>query len=209
VRARRSARTRRHAPPAPAPARRKRDPSSAPKSGDRVPYVIIRAAKGERRAAVCLRPHSQGRCLRHARLPEGRGPDLRAGGRWALGALAAIRWFSPGGADADIPIDTQYYLENQLKQPLTRLFEPVLGEAKIKSLFGAECSQPRPQLTRGACTQRAITPATSRSQRQRRAAWWRCVAAPPAPRGANHTARAVREKDGAMRGLQSAASGGR
>jgi DNA polymerase delta subunit 1 len=30
----------------------------------------------------------------------------------------------------DIPIDTNYYLENQLKQPLTRLFEPILGDAR-------------------------------------------------------------------------------
>eukprot|EP00475_Leptophrys_vorax_P031536 TRINITY_DN4777_c0_g2_i1.p1 TRINITY_DN4777_c0_g2~~TRINITY_DN4777_c0_g2_i1.p1 ORF type:complete len:838 (+),score=202.62 TRINITY_DN4777_c0_g2_i1:254-2515(+) len=30
----------------------------------------------------------------------------------------------------DIPIDTQYYLENQLKLPLTRLFEPILGDAR-------------------------------------------------------------------------------
>jgi DNA polymerase elongation subunit (family B) len=49
-----------------------------------------------------------------------------------------------GAVPADIPIDTQYYLENQLKQPLTRLFEPVLGEAKIKSLFGtAHCTRAR------------------------------------------------------------------
>ena len=29
-----------------------------------------------------------------------------------------------------LPIDTSYYLENQLKQPLARLFEPILGDAK-------------------------------------------------------------------------------
>lgn len=30
----------------------------------------------------------------------------------------------------DIPIDTQYYLEHQLKLPLERLFEPILGNTK-------------------------------------------------------------------------------
>lgn len=34
-----------------------------------------------------------------------------------------------------IPIDTNYYLENQLRKPLTRIFEPILGEGKVESLF--------------------------------------------------------------------------
>lgn len=33
----------------------------------------------------------------------------------------------------NIPIDTKYYLENQLSNPLMRIFEPVLGE-KAQSL---------------------------------------------------------------------------
>lgn len=28
----------------------------------------------------------------------------------------------------NIPIDTKYYLENQLSKPLIRIFEPILGE---------------------------------------------------------------------------------
>ncbi|VDD80869.1 unnamed protein product [Mesocestoides corti] len=32
-----------------------------------------------------------------------------------------------------VPIDAKYYLENQLANPLMRLFEPILGEAKAKS----------------------------------------------------------------------------
>lgn len=28
----------------------------------------------------------------------------------------------------NIPIDTKYYLENQLSKPLLRIFEPILGE---------------------------------------------------------------------------------
>jgi DNA polymerase delta subunit 1 len=37
----------------------------------------------------------------------------------------------------NIPIDTKYYLENQLANPLKRLFEPILGD-KVSSLFSGE-----------------------------------------------------------------------
>lgn len=33
----------------------------------------------------------------------------------------------------NIPIDTNYYLENQLSKPLQRIFEPILGD-KVNSL---------------------------------------------------------------------------
>lgn len=33
----------------------------------------------------------------------------------------------------NIPIDTNYYLENQLSKPLMRIFEPILGD-KTSSL---------------------------------------------------------------------------
>ena len=36
--------------------------------------------------------------------------------------------------DNNIPIDTKYYLENQLSNPLQRIFEPILGERKAQSL---------------------------------------------------------------------------
>ena len=32
-----------------------------------------------------------------------------------------------------MPIDTEYYLENQLSKPLLRIFEPILGERKAES----------------------------------------------------------------------------
>ncbi|TGZ65787.1 hypothetical protein CRM22_005695 [Opisthorchis felineus] len=35
----------------------------------------------------------------------------------------------------NVPIDTKYYLENQLANPLLRIFEPILGEAKAKSVL--------------------------------------------------------------------------
>ena len=35
----------------------------------------------------------------------------------------------------NVPIDTKYYLENQLAKPLIRIFEPILGETKARSLL--------------------------------------------------------------------------
>ena len=32
-----------------------------------------------------------------------------------------------------VPIDTEYYLENQLSKPLMRIFEPILGDTKAQS----------------------------------------------------------------------------
>ncbi|KAG9481511.1 hypothetical protein GDO78_010637 [Eleutherodactylus coqui] len=41
----------------------------------------------------------------------------------------------------NIPIDTQYYLEQQLAKPLLRIFEPILGETKAESvLLSAVCN---------------------------------------------------------------------
>lgn len=37
--------------------------------------------------------------------------------------------------DNNLPIDTKYYLENQLSKPLMRIFEPILGD-KAGSLLG-------------------------------------------------------------------------
>lgn len=39
----------------------------------------------------------------------------------------------------NIPIDTKYYLENQLSNPLLRIFEPILGEAKATSVLLSKC----------------------------------------------------------------------
>ncbi|EER42060.1 DNA polymerase delta catalytic subunit [Histoplasma capsulatum H143] len=38
----------------------------------------------------------------------------------------------------NIPIDTKYYLDNQLAKPLTRIFEPILGEKKAGQLLTGE-----------------------------------------------------------------------
>ena len=36
----------------------------------------------------------------------------------------------------NIPIDNRYYLENQLWNPIMRIFEPILGEQKATELLG-------------------------------------------------------------------------
>ena len=38
----------------------------------------------------------------------------------------------------NIPIDTKYYLDNQLAKPLERIFEPILGEKKASQLLTGE-----------------------------------------------------------------------
>lgn len=76
---------------------RKRDAGSAPNLGDRVPYVIIKAAKG---VAAYMKSEDPIFVLEN-----------------------------------NIPIDTQYYLEQQLSKPLLRIFEPILGESKAESIL--------------------------------------------------------------------------
>lgn len=39
-----------------------------------------------------------------------------------------------------LPIDTQYYLEQQLAKPLLRIFEPILGEGRAESVLLREWS---------------------------------------------------------------------
>ena len=67
--------------------------------GDRVAYVIIRAAKG---AAAYEKAEDPIYVLEN-----------------------------------NIPIDTKYYLDNQLKNPLLRIFEPILKDAEAQ-LFSGE-----------------------------------------------------------------------
>uniref|UniRef100_A0A452GR66 DNA polymerase n=1 Tax=Gopherus agassizii TaxID=38772 RepID=A0A452GR66_9SAUR len=76
---------------------RRRDPGSAPSLGDRVPYVIVSAAKG---VAAYLKSEDPIYVLEN-----------------------------------NMPIDTQYYLEQQLAKPLLRVFEPILGEGRAESVL--------------------------------------------------------------------------
>ncbi|KAI4317080.1 hypothetical protein L6164_024989 [Bauhinia variegata] len=78
---------------------RKRDAATAPNVGDRVPYVIIKAAKG---------------------------------------AKAYERSEDPIYVlENNIPIDPQYYLENQISKPILRIFEPILKNASKELLHGS------------------------------------------------------------------------
>ncbi|XP_024377945.1 DNA polymerase delta catalytic subunit isoform X3 [Physcomitrium patens] len=78
---------------------RKRDAATAPNVGDRVPYVIIKAAKGAKAYEKSEDP------------------------------IYVL--------ENNIPIDPQYYLENQLSKPLLRLFDPILKNASKELLHGS------------------------------------------------------------------------
>ncbi|KAF2822289.1 hypothetical protein CC86DRAFT_358493 [Ophiobolus disseminans] len=79
---------------------KKRDAGSAPALGDRVAYVMVKAASGARNFEKSEDP------------------------MWVL--------------ENNLPIDTKYYLDNQLAKPLGRIFEPILGEKKANSLLTGE-----------------------------------------------------------------------
>jgi DNA polymerase delta subunit 1 len=71
---------------------RKRDPATAPNIGDRVPFVIIKAAKGAKAYEKAEDP------------------------------IYAL--------EHNLPIDVQHYLDHQLSQPLLRIFQPLMKNAK-------------------------------------------------------------------------------
>jgi len=80
---------------------KKRDPKSAPRSGDRVAYVVVAGAAGSKvyeRAEDPLYAQAQ-----------------------------------------ELPIDPEYYIEQQLRLPLLRIFEPCVGgdPAKVDSMLFA------------------------------------------------------------------------
>ncbi|GLT25096.1 hypothetical protein SLA2020_002480 [Shorea laevis] len=78
---------------------RKRDAATAPNVGDRVPYVIVKAAKGAKAYEKSEDP------------------------------IYVL--------ENNIPIDPNYYLENQISKPLLRIFEPILKNAEKELLKGS------------------------------------------------------------------------
>jgi DNA polymerase elongation subunit (family B) len=93
---------------------RQRDAGSAPALGDRVAYVIVKGIKG-------IFPHILVLCVEFTV-------------SISPGAAAYEKSEDPLYVlENNIPIDTKYYLENQLSKPLMRIFEPILGE-KANSL---------------------------------------------------------------------------
>lgn len=102
---------------------RKRDAGSAPNLGDRVPYVIIKAAKG---AAAYMKSEVWKLTSPAVRVPfftSDNNPDSST----FQDPIYVL--------ENNIPIDTQYYLEQQLSKPLLRIFEPILGESKAESVL--------------------------------------------------------------------------
>lgn len=88
---------------------RKRDPGNAPKLGDRVPYVIISAAKN---TPAYMKAEDPIYVLENS-----------------------------------VPIDSKYYLENQLSKPLLRIFEPILGDKAESILLRGEHTRTRAVVT--------------------------------------------------------------
>nr|XP_019534411.2 DNA polymerase delta catalytic subunit [Aedes albopictus] len=88
---------------------KKRDPGSAPKLGDRVPYVIINAAKNT--------------------------PAYQK----AEDPIYVL--------ENCVPIDSKYYLENQLSKPLLRIFEPILGDKAESILLRGDHTRTRSVVT--------------------------------------------------------------
>ena len=83
----------------------KRDAGTAPKLGDRVPFVICAAAKGTPAYEKAEDP------------------------------IYVL--------ENNLPIDTEYYLTNQLKNPLLRIFEPILGEKAESQLLKGDHTRSR------------------------------------------------------------------
>lgn len=88
---------------------KKRDPGTAPKLGDRVPYVITAAAKS---APAYMKAEDPIYVLENC-----------------------------------IPIDSQYYLDNQLSKPLLRIFEPILGDKAESILLRGDHTRTRMSVT--------------------------------------------------------------
>ncbi|KAH9421124.1 DNA polymerase delta 1, catalytic subunit [Dermatophagoides pteronyssinus] len=87
----------------------KRDAGSAPKLGDRVPFVIIAATKG---TPAYMKSEDPLYVLENR-----------------------------------IPIDTQYYLENQISKPLIRIFEPIFREKTESVLLRGDHTRTKTVLT--------------------------------------------------------------
>ena len=83
---------------------RQRDPGSAPRVGDRVPYVMI---------------HSQ----------TGGVVDMAEDPLYVL--------------EHSIPINVEYYVNSQLRKPLTRFLTPVVGSKRVSSIFEGQHTRKR------------------------------------------------------------------
>ena len=136
---------------------RKRDAGTAPKLGDRVPYVIIAAAKN---TPAYLKVKFSFEFLEHT--------DINKSFEQAEDPMYVL--------EHSVPIDAQYYLENQLSKPLVRIFEPILGSKAESSLLRKlilGCLSATNLNCKNICfdDQTAITRGRARSLRPRSADW--------------------------------------
>ncbi|XP_053625306.1 DNA polymerase delta catalytic subunit [Plodia interpunctella] len=88
---------------------KKRDPGTAPKLGDRVPYVLTCAAKN---TPAYMKAEDPIYVLENS-----------------------------------VPIDFNYYMENQLSKPLLRIFEPILGDKAESLLLKGEHTRTKAMVT--------------------------------------------------------------
>ncbi|GBP55662.1 DNA polymerase delta catalytic subunit [Eumeta japonica] len=88
---------------------KKRDPGTAPKLGDRVPYILCSATKN---TPAYMKAEDPIYVLEN-----------------------------------NIPIDFNYYLENQLSKPLLRIFEPILGDKAESLLLKGEHTRSKAMVT--------------------------------------------------------------
>ncbi|KAM3963556.1 LOW QUALITY PROTEIN: DNA polymerase delta 1, catalytic subunit [Aphomia sociella] len=90
---------------------KKRDPGTAPKLGDRVPYVLCCAGAAKNTPAY----------------------------KKAEDPIYVL--------ENSVPIDFNYYLENQLAKPLLRIFEPILGDKAESLLLKGEHTRTKAMVT--------------------------------------------------------------
>jgi DNA polymerase elongation subunit (family B) len=137
---------------------RVRDPATAPSMGDRVPYVIVKAAKGAKayeKVRACAGSDRGGcpllGCAPGTLAAAAFSVRCRGSGSWqrAVPSLwlrrCRLTTTTPAtptptpplqaedpiyALENNLPIDVQHYLEHHLSQPLLRIFEPVMKNPK-------------------------------------------------------------------------------
>jgi len=87
-----------------------RDPGSAPKLGERVPYVVI--STGDKKTPLYERAEDPSYAINNS-----------------------------------IPLDTEYYVKNQILGPLVRLFEPLFKESEVSKMLLADTYAHKKQKT--------------------------------------------------------------
>jgi DNA polymerase delta subunit 1 len=107
---------------------KKRDPGTAPKLGDRVPYVIIAAPKktpAYQKSEVSVIDVDFKTMLLYCRAQFMSGVIIDDHTVVLQDPIYVL--------ENNVSIDTEYYLSNQLAKPLLRIFSPILGDTKAEA----------------------------------------------------------------------------